>query len=213
MKHFLFSSLVLSAALTATIHAQTLVEHNPAYRLEDSDVVTVTFRYTPELNQDVTVGPDGHAEVAGLGTIIAEHQTLAQFKASLLELSSKRLVNPDISIVLKTFVKPHVLVGGEVNTPGRVELHGDTSALDAIALAGGFRDTAAKNNVLLLRADPAGGNQTRVINLTQFIRSHKLEEVPQLRSGDVLFVSKSKFAKLNDIAHLGAFGAIYNPIH
>jgi polysaccharide export outer membrane protein len=213
MKHLIFTGLLLSVTVANSLQAQALMEHNPPYRLEDSDVVTVTFRYTPEFNQDVTVGPDGRAEVAGLGVVIAEHQTLAQFKASLVELSSKRLVNPELSAVLKTYVKPHVLVGGEVNTPGRVELHGDTSALDAIALAGGFRDSAAKNNVLLLRADPGNGGQTRVVNLTQFLKNHKLEEVPQLRSGDVLYVSKSKFAKLNEIAHLGAFGAIYNPIH
>jgi polysaccharide export outer membrane protein len=203
----------LSFAITTATYAQTLAVHNPPYRLEDSDVVTVTFRYTPEFNQDVTVGPDGRAEIAGLGSLVAEHLTLDQFKTQLVEISSKRLVKPEISIVLKTYVKPHVTVGGEVNKPGSVELHGDTSALDAIALAGGFKDSGSKNNVLLLRPDPDHGNQTKVINLSQFLKDHKLEEVPQLRAGDVLFVSKSKFATLNEIAHLGAFGAIYNPIH
>jgi polysaccharide export outer membrane protein len=213
MMRMLLCSLFLSAALPGTSSAQVLMEHHPSYQLENSDVVTLTFRYTPEFNQDVTVGPDGRAEVAGFGSLVAEHLTLDQLKEQLVNLSSKRLVNPDVSITLKTYVKPHVLVEGEVNTPGRVELHGDTSALDAISLAGGFRDSAAKNNVMLLRADPVHGGQTRVVDLTHFLKDHKLEEVPQLRSGDVLYVSTSKFARLNAIAHLGAFGAIYNPIH
>lgn len=213
MKMSLIRNLALTFSLAGVCCSQVLVQHNPEYHLEYSDSVAVSFRYTPEFNQDVTVGPDGRAEIAGLGTVIAYGLTLDQFKARLVELSSKRLVKPDISLVLKNYVKPHVLVEGEVNTPGRVEIHGDTSALDAIALAGGFRDSASKSNVLLMRADPDHGNQTRVINLSQLIKDHKLEEVPQLHSGDVLYVTTSKFTKLNQLAHLGAFGAIYNPIH
>jgi polysaccharide export outer membrane protein len=194
------------------IGGQTLTDHNPMYHLEYSDSVTINFRYTPEFNQDVTVGPDGRTEVAGFGAILARGLTLDQFKSKILELSSKRLVRPEISLSLKNWVKPSVLVEGEVNTPGRVELHGDITVLDAIALAGGFRDSGAKSNVLLMRNDPDRGAYTRVVNLSQLINAHKLEEVPQLHAGDVLFVSTTKFSKLQQIAHLGAFGAIYNPI-
>jgi polysaccharide export outer membrane protein len=191
---------------------QSLTQHNPEYRLEYSDSLTVTFRYTPEFNQEVTIGPDGRAEIAGLGTIVGRGLTLDQFKQQLISVASTHLVNPDISLTLKTFVKPHVTVEGEVNTPGRVDLRGDISVLDAIALAGGFRDSGAKANVLLLRQDPGQPNQTTVVDLTYFIKNHKLEEVPQMRAGDVLYVSTTKFSKLQQLAHLGAIGAIYNPI-
>lgn len=209
------SSLAILALLCASIGAkpQALVAHNPEYRLEYSDSLTVTFRYTPEFNQDVTIGPDGRAVVAGLGTIVGRGLSLEQFKQQLIAVASTHLVNPEVSLVLKTFVKPHIYVEGEVNTPGQVDLHGDISALDAIALAGGFRESGAKANVLLLRRDAGQANQTRVIDLTYFIKSHKLEEVPQMRAGDILYVSSTKFSKLQQIAHLGAFGAIYNPIH
>ena len=209
------SGPLIVALLVACICAcpQTVVSHNPEYHLEYSDSVTLTFRYTPEFNQDVTIGPDGRAVVAGLGTIVGRGLTLDQFKQQLLMVASTHLVNPEVSLVLKTFVKPHIYVEGEVNTPGQVDLHGDISALDAIALAGGFRESGAKANVLLLRHDAGQANQTRVVDLTRFINNHKLEEVPQMRAGDILYVSSTKFSKLQQIVHLGAFGAIYNPIH
>jgi polysaccharide export outer membrane protein len=191
---------------------QALTSHNPEYRLEYSDSLTVTFRYTPEFNQEVTIGPDGRAEIAGLGTIVGRGLTLDQFKQQLISVASTHLVNPDISLTLKNFVKPHVFVEGEVNTPGRVDLRGDISVLDAIALAGGFRDSGAKANVLLLHQEAGQPNQTKVVDLTYFIRTHKLEEIPQMRAGDVIYVSTTKFSKLQSIVHLGAFGAIYNPI-
>jgi len=204
---FLFLILAVGSAAP-----QSLTQHNPEYRLEYSDSLTVTFRYTPEFNQEVTIGPDGRAEIAGLGTIVGRGLTLDQFKQQLISVASTHLVNPDISLTLKNFVKPHVLVEGDVNTPGRVDLRGDISVLDAIALAGGFRESGAKGNVLLLRQDPGQPNQTRVVDLTYFIKNHKLEEIPQMRAGDVLYVSSTKFSKLQQLAHLGEFGAIYNPI-
>lgn len=192
--------------------AQTLVTHTPAYHLEYSDSLTVAFRYTPEFDQEITIGPDGSATIAGIGTIQGRGMTIEQFKAKLVELAAQHLADPAVAVTLKNFVKPHIYVGGEVNTPGRVDLREDISVLDAIALAGGFKQSGSKNNVLLLRQEPGSPNQTRVIDLTAFLKSHKLEEVPQMRAGDVLYVSATKFSKLEQIAHLGAFGAIYNPM-
>jgi polysaccharide export outer membrane protein len=203
-------SLVLAVGIA---RPQALTQHNPEYRLEYSDSLTIVFRYTPEFNQEVTIGPDGRAVIAGLGTIVARGLTLDQFHNQVVSVASIHLVNPEVSLTLKNFVKPHVFVEGEVNTPGRVDLRGDISALDAIALAGGFRDSGAKANVLLLRQGDGQVSQTRVIDLTYFIKNHKLEEIPQMRAGDVLYVSSTKFSKLQAIAHLGALGAIYNPIH
>ena len=204
---------IIIALSVGSAISQPLAQRNPEYHLEYSDSVALTFRYTPEFNQDVVIGPDGNAEVAGIGAIPARGLTLNQFKTRLQEVAATRLVNPEIALSLKSFVKPYVFVEGEVKTPGRVDLKGDMSVLDAIALAGGFREAGAKANVLLLRQDASRASQTRVVDLTYFIKNHKLEEIPQIRAGDVVYVSATKLSKLQQITHLGDFGAIYNPIH
>lgn len=96
---------------------QALSDREPKYHLEYNDVVTLTYRYTPEFSQEVTIGPDGRAFVAGLGSVSGVGLTLDEFKEQLLVLSSTRLVSPDLTLTLKTYVKPHVMVAGEVNTP------------------------------------------------------------------------------------------------
>jgi polysaccharide export outer membrane protein len=100
-------------------------------------------------------------------------------------------------------------VGGEVNSPGRFEIHGRLTALDAVALAGGMKTTAKASEVLILRRD---SDQTRVVDLKKLIHDRKLEEAPDLRAGDVIYVTQSGFSKAERIIHLGQFGAIYNPI-
>lgn len=208
----LYASVLLSTCFSLAA-AQALSDRATQYRLGYDDVVTLTYRYTPEFSQDVTIGPDGRAHVAGLGSIAGLGLTLDEFKEQLVALSATRLVSPDLTLTLKTYVKPHVMVEGEVNSPGRVEFRNDISVLDAIALAGGLRPSGARNNILLLRTEPNGDTTTRVVNIGSLLRQHKLQEIPKLHPGDVLYVSSSKWSSVERITHMGAFGAIYNPVH
>jgi polysaccharide export outer membrane protein len=203
-----YSSLFLSLVLCGAVVGQELKSHNEPYRIQPSDVLEVHYRYTPEFDQTVSVGPDGQAAIMGIGSVDAAGLSVDEFKSRLVTLSTARLVNPDISVFLKEYVKPHIFVEGEVNSPGRVEMRGHLTALDAVALAGGFKNTGKASEVLLLRRD---SNQTRVVNLQQLVKQRKLEEAPDLRSGDVIYVTQSGFSKFERIMRLGQFGAIYNP--
>ncbi len=208
-----FGILTLGAMLCqAGTHAQQVAERNPEYRVHASDVLEVKYRYTPEFDQTASVGPDGRVALTEAGTFVAAGLTVEQCKQRIAELSSARLVNPEVSVVLKEFDKPHVMVEGEVGTPGRVELRGDLSVLDAIAMAGGFKSTSSKSKVLLLRESEGEPGSTRVLNLKKVIAENKLEEAVALRPGDVIYVTQNNLSKVERLAHLGQFGAIYSPV-
>ena len=200
-----------TALCAASLPAQALVEHYPEYRLHQSDVLEVKFRYTPEFDQVVTVRPDGRVSLNATGTFIAADLTIDEFKAKVSKLSEGHLVDAEVSIVLKEFEKPFVLVEGEVTTPGRVELRSHLSALDAIALAGGFKPSSKQSRVLLLRRDANMTGGTRVVDLKALVSKNKLEEAPQLNPGDVIYVTQNSLSKVERLAHIGQFGAIYSP--
>jgi polysaccharide export outer membrane protein len=204
------TSLTLTILVICQVtFCQELKSHSDPYRIQCSDVLEIHYRYTPELDQTISVGPDGQASVSGIGTLAAADLTVDEFKTHLARLSSSRLVSPEISVSLKEFVKPHIFVEGEVNSPGKFEIRGHLTALDALALAGGAKNSAKTSEVLLLRRY---SNQTRVINLKKIIREHRIEEAPDLQPGDVIYVTQSGFSKFERIAKLGQFGAIYNPV-
>jgi polysaccharide export outer membrane protein len=194
------------------LRAQELAPQNPEYQLERSDVLEVKYRYTPEFDQIVAIGPDGRATLTGLGSFIATGLTVDQFQAKVITVSSERLVKPVVTVALKEFDKPHVFVEGDVNTPGRVEFRSDISITDAIALAGGFKTSGKKSEVLLLRRGSGDQPATRVVNIKKLLASHHLEEAVELRSGDVIYVPQDNLSKIERLVHLGQFGAIYNPI-
>ena len=201
--------MMLASCLLAS--AQELTTRNPEYRVHRSDVLDVKYRYTPEFDQTVSVRPDGRVSLNATGTFIAAGLTVDEFKAEVVTLSKARLVDPEVSVSLKEFEKPFVMVEGEVTTPGRVELRGDLSALDAIAMAGGFKPSSKQSRVLLLRQVDGHPGDTKVVDLKKLISGNKLQEAVQLHSGDVLYVTQNTLSKVERLAHMGSFGAYYNP--
>src|SRR5438093_7798546 len=151
--HHLFLSLFLSLTCASGALAQTVTfsERNPRYRLQPTDVLEIHYRYTPEFDQTVTVQPDGFVILRIVGDLKLEGLTLEQAKAAILEKASQRLNEPEVTLVLKDFEKPYFVVGGEVASPGRFEMRGTITALQAVAMAGGFKNSSKHSQVLLFR--------------------------------------------------------------
>jgi len=95
-------------------------------------------------------GPDGFVTLQIVGDLKLQGLTLDQVKAVVLEKASLRLLDPEITLVLKDFEKPYFVVGGEVGAPGRFEMRGTVTALQAIAMAGGFKAASAKHSQVIL---------------------------------------------------------------
>ena len=81
-----------------------------------------------------------------------------------------------------------VSVLGEVQRPGVLQLKAQTTILEAIAMAGGFRDFASPSKIVILRKN--GERQTEKIPLQlQPRRQHRATKTTSsLRSGDVVVV-------------------------
>ena len=155
--------LIASSVLAQT---STFSEHDPRYRLQPSDVLEIHYRYTPEFDQTVTVQPDGFVTLQIVGDLKLQALTVEQAKASILEKASLRLKDPEVTLVLKDFEKPYFVVGGEVANPGRFEMRGTITAVQAIAMAGGFKTASAKHSQVILfrRVGPDLAN-TQILNL------------------------------------------------
>ena len=139
----LFLSLVCAGAALSQSGA-TFAERDRVIASSPTDVVEVHYRYTPEFDQTITVQPDGFVNLQIVGDLKLQGLTLDQVKAAILEGASRRLKDPEITLVLKDFEKPYFVVGGEVANPGKFEMRGRVSAVQAIAMAGGFK-TLARN--------------------------------------------------------------------
>lgn len=208
--HFLFSLVFAAAALAQNAG---FAERDPRYRLQPTDVVEVHYRYTPEFDQTVTVQPDGFATLQIVGDIKLQGLTLDQAKAAILQKASLRLREPEITLVLKDFEKPYFVVGGEVANPGKFEMRGAVTAVQAIAIAGGFKTASAKHSqVILFRRTGSDLAKTEVLDLRTAMHPSHSEPLADLRPGDMLIVPQNFISKIERYIKWTNVGMYWNPI-
>ena len=200
-------------AITATsLPADEKLHHRERYTLRSGDVIELQYRYTPELNQTVTVLPDGYVNLNLVGELRVSDLTLTQAHDLILEKARARLNEPELNLVLKEFQKPYVVVAGEVAKPGRFDLRENTTAMQAILLSGGFSQGAQAGQVLLFRKINEADAEVRVLNLSKLRKTADLERDIQLKSGDMLYVPRDKVEKIARFVKLANLGMYFNPL-
>jgi polysaccharide biosynthesis/export protein len=193
-------------------HLPVLQHRNQRYQLHSADVLQLTFPYTPEFNQSVTVQPDGYISLRGAEDIRVEGQTLPEVSKSLRIAYSRVLHDPVINIELKDFEKPYFIVGGEVGHPGKFDLRDETTAAQAVAIAGGLRDSAKHSQILLFHRVPKGWMQVKRLNLKKMLNDANLEEDAYLQAGDFLYVPKNTFSKIQRFIPSSSMGMYASPV-
>jgi polysaccharide export outer membrane protein len=124
----------------------------PAYRIQVGDVLDVRLLLNPELNEEVTVRPDGHISTTAAEDAVAYGRTPAELATTLRGIYSHDLQNPRVSVEVKSFAPTRVYVAGEVNTPGEFITVGPTLSLSqAIARAGGTKLSSDDSSVFVIR--------------------------------------------------------------
>src|SRR5207302_3602928 len=98
----------------------------------------------------VTVQPDGYISLRGGGDLHIQDKTVPELIEAVRSAYSKILRDPVITVELKDFEKPYFIVGGEVARPGKYDLRGDTTILEAVAVDGVVNALANISNVLML---------------------------------------------------------------
>ncbi len=207
-----FLLTVCMAAQAQTAPALGTFNPNPRYLLSPGDVVEVQYRYTPEFNQTVTIQPDGFVSLQIVGDVKIGGLTLEQVQAMVREKASPRLNDPEVMLVLKEFQKPYFVVAGEVVQPGKIEMREKVTALQAIMLAGGFKDSAKSSQIVLFRRVNSDIAEVKVLNLKKIRRTSDLERDLALQPGDMLFVPENTITKIARFMKLANIGLFFNPL-
>ena len=177
-------------------NAPTFSQRNARYELRPGDGMDLTFQYSPEYNQSVLVQPDGYVTLREIGDINVKGMTLPAFRAQLEQAYSKVLMKPEIFVNLKQFDKPYFTAAGQVGKPGRYELQGDTTVIEAIALAGGFTTSSKHSQVLLVRRVNDQWSHAQLIDVKKLMASKDLREDAHLQPGDLLIVPQNRLSKI-----------------
>ena len=184
----------------------------PRYVLVPGDVFEIQYRYTPEFNQTVTVQPDGFVSLEIGGDVKVAGRNLDQVRKIILAFAAKRLASPEVIVVLKEFQKPYVVVAGEVVQPGKFELREKVTAIQAVLLAGGFKDSAKSSQILVFRKLNGEMAEVRVLNFKTLKRTSDLENDLVLQPGDMLLVPRNRISTIERYVRLASLATFLNPL-
>jgi len=209
----LIGLLLMAAALVAHAQAPSLTTPvEERYTLHAGDVLDIQYRYTPEFNQTVTVQPDGFISLAMGGDIKVGGRTLQQLRAMVLAKARVRLESPELTVVLKEFQRPYIVVAGEVNQPGKIELRERLTAIQAVLLAGGMKETAKASQILIFRKLNADTAEVKVLNLKTLKSTHDLENDLALQAGDMIMVPRNRISKIERYIRYASVAAFFTPM-
>jgi polysaccharide export outer membrane protein len=169
-------------------------ERNPRYRICRNDTLLLSFPLSPELNQKVTVQPDGFIALQNVGSIYVEGLTVPGVVEAVKKAYSNVLHDPIVDVDLADFQKPFFSVLGQVGKPGQYDLRYDITVTQAIAVAGGFT-SAAKTQVFLYRAVSANWAEVRELKIKDILQGKNISEDAHMRPGDMIFVPEKAITK------------------
>ena len=167
------------------------------YLIQPGDQLDVKFFYNPELNEQITVRPDGRISMQLVKEVTAAGMTPAQLTDFLTAKYGKELQQPELTVIVRTFSSQRVYVDGEVNKPGLVTLLAPTTALQSIVQAGGMKDTARTDEVILIRKGADNRIVTTMLNLEKALDGTDPAQDLPLFPCDIVFVPKSHIANVD----------------
>jgi polysaccharide export outer membrane protein len=164
------------------------------YRIQPRDQLDVKFFYSPELNESVVVRPDGKISLQLIGEIKAAGLAPEKLQVVLQQEYSKHLRDPAVTVIMRNFSNQEVFVDGEVGHPGLVELMPGLTAWQAIIKAGGFKETATRESVIIIRH----GDRNQPVPYSLNLKSEVLNDpnvLFKLKPHDVIYVPKTAIAE------------------
>jgi protein involved in polysaccharide export with SLBB domain len=167
------------------------------YQVQVGDQLGIRLFLTPELNEDVTVRPDGRITTQLAEAVPAAGHTPEAVAAALRTIYRGELKDPRITVEVKSYAPVRVTVAGEVTSPGEVSTQGPPpTLLAAVARAGGLRLTGDADHVLLIRRGP---NNHPAVFATRFADAFSGRDPAAditLQPYDIIVVPKTGVAEL-----------------
>jgi protein involved in polysaccharide export with SLBB domain len=168
----------------------TWTEDEPPYVLFPGDELDLVVPSAPELNKTVTVQPDGRLNLALVGPVMVAGRSLDEAEGAISGAYASQLLRPDVSLTARA-APLKVFVGGEVDKPGVYDMPGDINALQAVVMAGGFKTTAKRGQVVIIRRGPNGRPMMRTVNLIAGMTDPERNELVPLRRFDIVYVPRT----------------------
>ncbi len=202
-------ALAVAATLTGCANQQAAapqmvvpsVAAPQAYTIQPGDTLDIKFFFNPELNETVTVRPDGNISLQLIDEVHVAGMEPRELDARLTEKYAHELKEPVITVIVTSFAGQRIYVGGEVNQQGLITMGSSMTALQAVMQSGGFKTTAQPSEALIIRKGPDRKPVPIRVDLTAVLAGQGGVDDFRLQPEDIVYVPKSAIAKANQFVN------------
>lgn len=171
----------------------------PLYRIQLGDTLDIKFPLNPELDESVSVRPDGMISTAIARDVMVYNKTVSEVNDALEDEYASLLDDPMLSVIVRSYAPMRIYVSGEVNNPGEYVTIGQPMTLtQAIARAGGIKNSGQDRNVLIIRRGESESPDAYVADYFSATQKGNVQEDPRLANHDVVFVPKTGTARVHE---------------
>jgi len=162
--------------------------HDDNFVIGNDDLLAISVWKEAELTKSVPVRSDGRISLPLVGELQATGRTPAQLEKEITEKLKNFITTPEVTVVVEKVNSRKYNVLGEVTKPGSYPLTTETTIMDAIASAGGFRDFAKKSGVYVLRKGADGQEAHLKFNYKDFVKGKNTAQNVRLEPNDTIIV-------------------------
>ena len=164
--------------------------HADDYIIGPGDVLRITVYDNNDLETVTRVSDTGAIILPLLGQVNVNRLSISQASTKIAGLySDGYIVNPQVSIFVQEFRSKKVIVLGQVNKPGLIELSGPTTLLELLSKAGGLAPDYGQ--IATIKRTTDGKSESIKIDLQALTQGGDMRQNVSIREGDTLYITKA----------------------
>jgi polysaccharide export outer membrane protein len=162
--------------------------HDNTFVIGNDDVLAINVWKEPDISRSVPVRSDGKISLPLAGEIQAAGLTPLKLEQEIAATLKNYIAEPEVTVIVQQINSQKFNILGQVNRPGAYVITNSATVLDALAVAGGFRDFAKQKSIYVLRQN-ADGSQTRIpFNYKEVVKGQNPAQNIKLQPRDTIVV-------------------------
>jgi len=162
--------------------------HDDSFVIGNDDLLAINVWKEPDISRSIPVRLDGKISLPLVGEVQAAGRTPLQLEQDIASKLRNYISEPEVTVMVQQINSERFNILGQVARPGSYSLTNAATVLDAIAIAGGFRDFAKQKAIYILRQSPAGGESRIPFNYKDVIKGKNPAQNIKLEPRDTIVV-------------------------
>jgi polysaccharide biosynthesis/export protein len=162
--------------------------HDNGYIIGNDDVLSINVWKETEISRSVPVRSDGKISLPLVGEVQAAGSTPLKLEQDISTKLKSYIAEPEVTVIVQQVNSQKFNILGLVNRPGSYPIANTPTILDAIAIAGGFRDFAKQKAIYVLRQNPDGSQKRIPFNYRDVVKGKNPEQNIKVLPRDTIVV-------------------------